>query len=604
MLKICFTTHSKAERVESPQYGVSKGTAETNRVVFEGFNDTKHYVAALFQGPGFFESFSYKPLEVLDQNGLKTTIWVNENSFRKRFETDPSDQKAVEKVVIPKRAQELHKAIPSLTVGNIEQMLYAAKKTVVKFDKDAQGQPLKQPLIVTPEGSAYAAVDADQCIDLATGKTYGFYTLMKKHLPQALLFRQLKEEQIKPANLENVPQQADRLLPVLQELTQDPSLQADDIGQMLLQAAAKRSKSGKKHSLVNPKKDGFKRPLLVTPETTYILLTATESGDRLLGEGSSKETYLAVDAATGVVYAVGVNKDLATIPANKERLDNEATIMRRLNRERGAVHLVDDITIDSCPATATRYFIMEYCGKGNLADAIKEGTLTPDQKLQIALDISEILRVLHQKGIVYRDLKPENILLYEDETGKLRAKLCDFGTAAFLTNQAMLRKFEGTPEFFSPELASAAIRIHELAMEVLKAKQAKGLRGLRLFEARNYSKTEEAYQNVEEASKQKTDIWELGSTLFFLFHPNGGDLMSGSSVNEKSGLSTQESDDQWLLLKRTSSMNQDDADEMLADSGIDARLQPLLRRMLAVSPEDRTITAGEIFQELAQIPVA
>merc|ERR1712083_390984 len=53
---------------------------------------------------------------------------------------------------------------------------------------------------------------------------------------------------------------------------------------------------------------------------------------------------------------------------------------------------------------------------------------------------------LHEKGILYRDLKMENLVL--DLKGY--CKLCDFGTASFVFNNAITMC--GTPEYMAPEV--------------------------------------------------------------------------------------------------------------------------------------------------------
>lgn len=75
------------------------------------------------------------------------------------------------------------------------------------------------------------------------------------------------------------------------------------------------------------------------------------------------------------------------------------------------------------------------------------------RRLRIALDVTEVLIYLHERGIVHKDLKPENIFLAED--GK--AKLGDFGFAqqedSLLTHLLPFgkRRIQGTISYLSPE---------------------------------------------------------------------------------------------------------------------------------------------------------
>ncbi|KAL9086563.1 MAG: hypothetical protein Q9159_004079 [Coniocarpon cinnabarinum] len=63
-----------------------------------------------------------------------------------------------------------------------------------------------------------------------------------------------------------------------------------------------------------------------------------------------------------------------------------------------------------------------------LGRLVKSHSLEMTEKVTLAQDIALGLSALHDIGIVHSDLKPDNILLFRDAaTGKLRAKLSDFG---------------------------------------------------------------------------------------------------------------------------------------------------------------------------------
>ena len=57
---------------------------------------------------------------------------------------------------------------------------------------------------------------------------------------------------------------------------------------------------------------------------------------------------------------------------------------------------------------------------------------------------------LEHEGIVHRDIKPENIMIFDDEEGKMKIKLCDFGLAC---EAGIDDRYEaGTPGYMAPEI--------------------------------------------------------------------------------------------------------------------------------------------------------
>ena len=62
--------------------------------------------------------------------------------------------------------------------------------------------------------------------------------------------------------------------------------------------------------------------------------------------------------------------------------------------------------------------------KSALAQRLKQGALSRDDALHIAIEVGEALGKAHQQGIVHRDLKPGNVMLTD-----AGVKLLDFGLA-------------------------------------------------------------------------------------------------------------------------------------------------------------------------------
>lgn len=60
-----------------------------------------------------------------------------------------------------------------------------------------------------------------------------------------------------------------------------------------------------------------------------------------------------------------------------------------------------------------------------------EGVFSISTVLQIAKDMVEILKNIHEKGFLHRDIKPENIIMGTGKD-KTTVHLIDFGTAKII----------------------------------------------------------------------------------------------------------------------------------------------------------------------------
>jgi len=126
------------------------------------------------------------------------------------------------------------------------------------------------------------------------------------------------------------------------------------------------------------------------------------------------------------------------------------------------------------------YIVMEYLKGEDLREAIRGSRLGGmNDRLRIALHISDALDYVHGRAIVHRDIKPENIHI--DPNG--RVKLMDFGIAKTadlsLTRTGMAM---GTPYYMSPEQISGAATSHLVdiyAYGLLLYELLTGIRGVR-----------------------------------------------------------------------------------------------------------------------------
>ena len=102
------------------------------------------------------------------------------------------------------------------------------------------------------------------------------------------------------------------------------------------------------------------------------------------------------------------------------------------------------------------YLITEYCGGGELFDAIKKnGCFTEPVAANIMYQIFNAINYCHQtNNIIHRDLKPENILIVnkDESTGFYNVKIIDFGTAKIYEKNKNLNKIIGSSYYIAPEV--------------------------------------------------------------------------------------------------------------------------------------------------------
>lgn len=95
------------------------------------------------------------------------------------------------------------------------------------------------------------------------------------------------------------------------------------------------------------------------------------------------------------------------------------------------------------------YIAMRYYEGQTVRDRIKEGPVSIDESIDIALQVARGLEAAHQADIIHRDIKPGNIIV----TPSGIAKVLDFGLAKFTAGSDLTRTGSslGTPAYMSPE---------------------------------------------------------------------------------------------------------------------------------------------------------
>ena len=175
-----------------------------------------------------------------------------------------------------------------------------------------------------------------------------------------------------------------------------------------------------------------------------------------LGEGGAGTVYLGEHAVIGRLVAIKV---IDARPGDDERrLERFVQEARMLNALRHH-HLVEAFAFGKLD-DGRHYSVMEYLKGETLQGRLdRDGRLSLEDTIAIALPICDALASAHDAGLVHRDLKPDNLFLTKSYGGTVVPKVLDFGVAKLIASdgEGPTRTGEpvGTPLYMAPEQCQA-----------------------------------------------------------------------------------------------------------------------------------------------------
>lgn len=172
--------------------------------------------------------------------------------------------------------------------------------------------------------------------------------------------------------------------------------------------------------------------------------------ERALGSGGMATVYLSHDLKHNRKVAIKILREDFANELGPERFLREINIVAHLSHPHIlALH-------DSGELDGLLYYVMPYVEEESLRKKLDaQRQLSVDEAVRIASEVADALSYAHAHNVIHRDVKPGNILL---EAG--HAVIADFGIALAESDKGVRHTtgqgaYIGTPEYMSPEQASA-----------------------------------------------------------------------------------------------------------------------------------------------------
>jgi predicted Ser/Thr protein kinase len=177
----------------------------------------------------------------------------------------------------------------------------------------------------------------------------------------------------------------------------------------------------------------------------------------VLGEGGAGRVYLARQEPMGRAVALKMMRLDVSAEARREfssRFAREAALLGQLSHP-NVVTVHDYGTTEG----GDQYVVMERLRGRSLKDAVRDEPVEAKRAVRIAEGIARGLAHAHEHGLVHRDVKPSNVFLVEDDGGRERPVLLDFGLVKHkdaADDVTRTGTYMGTPAYTAPEQAKGA----------------------------------------------------------------------------------------------------------------------------------------------------
>lgn len=167
----------------------------------------------------------------------------------------------------------------------------------------------------------------------------------------------------------------------------------------------------------------------------------------VLHESANSEVMLGRHFETGDTFVLKRLNQMFPPLRDLSRFRREYALSQKLQDLDGVIR-----TFDLLKDGNTLIIVMEDVGGRSLDQVVKEGPISLEALLPLAIDIVGILGQLHQRQVIHKDLTPANILWNPART---TVKIIDFGISAVIARENPTRQppqvLEGTLPYLAPE---------------------------------------------------------------------------------------------------------------------------------------------------------
>jgi eukaryotic-like serine/threonine-protein kinase len=193
--------------------------------------------------------------------------------------------------------------------------------------------------------------------------------------------------------------------------------------------------------------------------------------ERVVGEGGFAIVYRAIHNVWKRPVAIKVFRALGDLPTDRrkhlvESFIQEGRLLADLSERSAAICQARDVGELSSNGRVIPFMVLEWLEGHSLEHVIEDEkrrgvrARTPREALAILEPAAEALALAHRKGIAHRDVKPANLFVLGDPRGEHTTKILDFGIAkvvqdvqrasgAFAQTQGVVSSF--TPAYGAPE---------------------------------------------------------------------------------------------------------------------------------------------------------
>jgi len=162
-----------------------------------------------------------------------------------------------------------------------------------------------------------------------------------------------------------------------------------------------------------------------------------------IGQGSYSVCRRCVHRSTRSEYAVKI------VDKSKRECEEEVQILLRYGQHPNIISLRDMFQDQG-----KVYLVFELMKGGELLDKILRQKFFSEREARAVMEkVTNVVKYLHQNGVVHRDLKPSNILYADDSGNPDTIRICDFGFAKQLrADNGMLMTPCYTANYVAPEV--------------------------------------------------------------------------------------------------------------------------------------------------------